>query len=140
MLFSLTMLEVLNLLLSGINETQQYPRMLTSKSYHNKVFLEKLYLKIISIYPTQGPVASPTSMRSVLTSGSCLSSPPPPPPPPPGPPPIFDTETPPKDEGTASRSALFAQLNQGEAITKGQEKRNQILTLESNYINSCCMY
>ncbi|NXM55555.1 CAP2 protein, partial [Illadopsis cleaveri] len=64
-----------------------------------------------------GPVASPMSMRSVLTSGSCLS-PPPPPPPPPGPPPIFDTE-PAKDEGTASRSALFAQLNQGEAITKG---------------------
>ncbi|NXP50858.1 CAP2 protein, partial [Heliornis fulica] len=65
-----------------------------------------------------GPVASPMSMRSVLTSGSCLSSPPPPPPPPPGPPPNFDTETV-KDEGTASRSALFAQLNQGEAITKG---------------------
>ncbi|NWV51966.1 CAP2 protein, partial [Daphoenositta chrysoptera] len=64
-----------------------------------------------------GPVASPMSMRSVLSSGSCLS-PPPPPPPPPGPPPIFDTETA-KDEGTASRSALFAQLNQGEAITKG---------------------
>ncbi|NWT22220.1 CAP2 protein, partial [Cardinalis cardinalis] len=64
-----------------------------------------------------GPVASPMSMRSVLTSGSCLS-PPPPPPPPPGPPPIFDTEAT-KDEGTASRSALFAQLNQGEAITKG---------------------
>ncbi|NXY73823.1 CAP2 protein, partial [Glareola pratincola] len=63
-----------------------------------------------------GPVASPMSMRSVLTSGSCLS--PPPPPPPPGPPPIFDTETV-KDEGTAARSALFAQLNQGEAITKG---------------------
>uniref|UniRef100_A0A8C3XZL6 Adenylyl cyclase-associated protein n=1 Tax=Catharus ustulatus TaxID=91951 RepID=A0A8C3XZL6_CATUS len=36
----------------------------------------------------------------------------------PGPPPTFDTETP-KDEGTAARSALFAQLNQGEAITKG---------------------
>ncbi|NXN97607.1 CAP2 protein, partial [Rhinopomastus cyanomelas] len=64
-----------------------------------------------------GPVASPMSMRSVLTSGSCLS--PPPPPPPPGPPPIFDTETTVKDEGTAARSALFAQLNQGEAITKG---------------------
>ncbi|NWY64484.1 CAP2 protein, partial [Erithacus rubecula] len=64
-----------------------------------------------------GPVASSMSMRSVLTSGSCLS-PPPPPPPPPGPPPILDTETA-KDEGTAARSALFAQLNQGEAITKG---------------------
>ncbi|KFP28229.1 Adenylyl cyclase-associated protein 2 [Colius striatus] len=63
-----------------------------------------------------GPVASPMCMRSVLTSGPCLS--PPPPPPPPGPPPIFDTESA-KDEGTASRSALFAQLNQGEAITKG---------------------
>ncbi|XP_025929103.1 adenylyl cyclase-associated protein 2 isoform X4 [Apteryx rowi] len=63
-----------------------------------------------------GPVASPMSMRSVLTSGPCLS--PPPPPPPPGPPPIFDTEAT-KDEGTAFRSALFAQLNQGEAITKG---------------------
>ncbi|NXG63784.1 CAP2 protein, partial [Hemiprocne comata] len=65
-----------------------------------------------------GPVASPMSMRSVLTSGSCLSPPLPPPPPPPGPPPLFDTETV-KDEGTASRSALFAELNQGEAITKG---------------------
>ncbi|NXQ81364.1 CAP2 protein, partial [Nyctibius grandis] len=65
-----------------------------------------------------GPVASSMSMRSVLTSGSCLSPPPPPPPPPPGPPPVFDTEAV-KDEGTASRSALFAQLNQGEAITKG---------------------
>ncbi|NWV62686.1 CAP2 protein, partial [Malurus elegans] len=64
-----------------------------------------------------GPVASPMSMRSVLTSGSCFS-PPPLPPPPPGPPPIFDTEMA-KDEGTASRSALFAQLNQGESITKG---------------------
>ncbi|NXA81947.1 CAP2 protein, partial [Thryothorus ludovicianus] len=61
-----------------------------------------------------GPVASPMSMRSVVTSGSCIS----PPPPPPGPPPIFDTDTA-KDEGTAARSALFAQLNQGEAITKG---------------------
>ncbi|NWS23774.1 CAP2 protein, partial [Polioptila caerulea] len=61
-----------------------------------------------------GPVASPMSMRSVVTSGSCLS----PPPPPPGPPPILDADTA-KDEGTAARSALFAQLNQGEAITKG---------------------
>ncbi|NXK40131.1 CAP2 protein, partial [Piprites chloris] len=64
-----------------------------------------------------GPVASSLSMRSVLTSGSCFS-PPPPPPPPPGPPSVFDTESA-KDEGTAARSALFAQLNQGEAITKG---------------------
>uniref|UniRef100_A0A8B9PI33 Adenylyl cyclase-associated protein n=1 Tax=Apteryx owenii TaxID=8824 RepID=A0A8B9PI33_APTOW len=53
---------------------------------------------------------------AVVSHGPCLS--PPPPPPPPGPPPIFDTEAM-KDEGTAFRSALFAQLNQGEAITKG---------------------
>lgn len=93
---------------------------------------------MIPIRLTQGPVASHMSLRSVLSSGPCLS-PPPPPPPPPGPPPIFDAETT-KDEGTASRSALFAQLNQGEAITKGQEERKQTVTLESNYINSCYMY
>lgn len=44
--------------------------------------------------------------------------PPPPPPPPPGPPPAIDTEYA-KDDATAARSDLFAQLNQGETITKG---------------------
>ncbi|KAM3928859.1 adenylyl cyclase-associated protein 2 [Leptodactylus fuscus] len=49
-----------------------------------------------------------------------MPSHPPPPPPPPGPPPscdIFNTK--PKDDGSQDRSALFAQLNQGEEITKG---------------------
>uniref|UniRef100_A0A8C3H9U8 Adenylyl cyclase-associated protein n=1 Tax=Chrysemys picta bellii TaxID=8478 RepID=A0A8C3H9U8_CHRPI len=64
-----------------------------------------------------GPTASTASVLSTLTSGQCLP-PPPPPPLPPGPPPVFDTDSG-KDEATTSRSALFAQLNQGEAITKG---------------------
>lgn len=52
------------------------------------------------------------------TSGpSC--PPPPPPPPPPGPPPSSDIFNKPKDDMSQDRSALFAQLNQGEAITKG---------------------
>ncbi|KAG9479209.1 hypothetical protein GDO78_012730 [Eleutherodactylus coqui] len=46
---------------------------------------------------------------------------PPPPPPPPGPPPpsfdIFNSK--PKDDISQDRSALFAQLNQGEEITRG---------------------
>uniref|UniRef100_A0A8C4XAN9 Cyclase associated actin cytoskeleton regulatory protein 2 n=1 Tax=Erpetoichthys calabaricus TaxID=27687 RepID=A0A8C4XAN9_ERPCA len=41
----------------------------------------------------------------------------PPPPPPPGPPPLFQEVS--KSDSTALRSALFAELNQGEAITKG---------------------
>uniref|UniRef100_A0A7N4PNB2 Adenylyl cyclase-associated protein n=1 Tax=Sarcophilus harrisii TaxID=9305 RepID=A0A7N4PNB2_SARHA len=62
-----------------------------------------------------GPVASPSSVLPVLSSGQGV---PPPPPPPPGPPPIFDNEDR-REESSPSRSALFAQLNQGEAITKG---------------------
>ncbi|XP_075682720.1 adenylyl cyclase-associated protein 2 isoform X2 [Rhinoderma darwinii] len=52
-----------------------------------------------------------------MTSGP---SHPPPPPPPPGPPPscdIFNTK--PKDDISQDRSALYAQLNQGEDITRG---------------------
>uniref|UniRef100_A0A8D0HLV4 Cyclase associated actin cytoskeleton regulatory protein 2 n=1 Tax=Sphenodon punctatus TaxID=8508 RepID=A0A8D0HLV4_SPHPU len=64
-----------------------------------------------------GPIASTVSMLSTLTSSQC-PAPPPPPPLPPGPPPVFDTEGA-KDDVSASRSALFAELNQGEAITKG---------------------
>ncbi|XP_063041269.1 adenylyl cyclase-associated protein 2 isoform X2 [Engraulis encrasicolus] len=47
--------------------------------------------------------------------------PPPPPPPPPGPPPVFldEAPTPSAPAPSAQHSALFAQLNQGEAITKG---------------------
>ncbi|KAM5158089.1 adenylyl cyclase-associated protein 2 [Mantella aurantiaca] len=52
------------------------------------------------------------------TSGSCFP-PPPPPPPPPGPPPSLDIFNKPKDDMSQDRSALFAQLNQGEAITRG---------------------
>uniref|UniRef100_H0XIE3 Cyclase associated actin cytoskeleton regulatory protein 2 n=1 Tax=Otolemur garnettii TaxID=30611 RepID=H0XIE3_OTOGA len=63
-----------------------------------------------------GPVASGASAFSVLSSGPG-PSPPPPPPPPPGPPPLFENEGR-KEESSPSRSALFAQLNQGEAITK----------------------
>lgn len=61
-----------------------------------------------------GPVASTTS---ALFPGPALP-PPPPPPPPPGPPPLFENEGR-KQESSPSRSALFAQLNQGEGITKG---------------------
>uniref|UniRef100_A0A8D0BR06 Adenylyl cyclase-associated protein n=1 Tax=Salvator merianae TaxID=96440 RepID=A0A8D0BR06_SALMN len=64
-----------------------------------------------------GPIASATSGLSSVTNYQA-PPPPPPPPPPPGPPPVFDAEIP-KDNTTATRSALFAQLNQGEAITKG---------------------
>lgn len=64
-----------------------------------------------------GPVASIASTLSALSHGPGLP-PPPPPPPPPGPPPLFENESR-KEESSPSRSALFAQLNQGEAITKG---------------------
>ncbi|XP_029801214.1 adenylyl cyclase-associated protein 2 isoform X2 [Suricata suricatta] len=63
-----------------------------------------------------GPVAS-TSVSSILSPGPGLP-PPPPPPPPPGPPPLFENEGR-REEPSPSRSALFAQLNQGEGITKG---------------------
>ncbi|KAM4704646.1 adenylyl cyclase-associated protein 2 [Rhinophrynus dorsalis] len=53
-----------------------------------------------------------------MAPGSCC--PPPPPPPPPGPPPMFDAQSvKAKEDVSQDRSALFAQLNQGEAITKG---------------------
>nr|KAF6381387.1 cyclase associated actin cytoskeleton regulatory protein 2 [Pipistrellus kuhlii] len=64
-----------------------------------------------------GPVASAATMLSALSPGPGLP-PPPPPPPPPGPPPLFENEGS-KEQSSPSRSALFAQLNQGEAITKG---------------------
>ncbi|XP_057554575.1 adenylyl cyclase-associated protein 2 [Hippopotamus amphibius kiboko] len=64
-----------------------------------------------------GPVASTAAALSALSLGPGLP-PPPPPPPPPGPPPLFESEGR-NEETSPSRSALFAQLNQGEAITKG---------------------
>ncbi|XP_036767591.2 adenylyl cyclase-associated protein 2 isoform X1 [Manis pentadactyla] len=68
-------------------------------------------------WSTTGPVASTASAPSGLSTGPGLP-PPPPPPPPPGPPPLFENEGR-KEESSPSRSALFAQLNQGEAIAKG---------------------
>ncbi|XP_031442063.1 adenylyl cyclase-associated protein 2 isoform X2 [Clupea harengus] len=68
-------------------------------------------------WSSTGPMA-PASLSSHAHSGPC--PPPPPPPPPPGPPPVFTNEEGPKqDAPAAQRSALFAALNQGEAITKG---------------------
>ncbi|GAB5571201.1 adenylyl cyclase-associated protein 2 isoform X1 [Prionailurus iriomotensis] len=68
-------------------------------------------------HDAEGPVASTASASSVLSPGPGLP-PPPPPPPPPGPPPLFENEDR-REEPSPSRSALFAQLNQGEGITKG---------------------
>ncbi|KAI4016920.1 cyclase associated actin cytoskeleton regulatory protein 2 [Homo sapiens] len=56
--------------------------------------------------------------ESIPALGWIAVPPPPPPLPPPGPPPLFENEGK-KEESSPSRSALFAQLNQGEAITKG---------------------
>ncbi|XP_072416980.1 adenylyl cyclase-associated protein 2 isoform X4 [Chiloscyllium punctatum] len=60
-------------------------------------------------HPLEGLAKSPPS---------CGPCPLPPPPPPPGPPPTLWPETS-KDEASVARSQLFAQLNQGEGITKG---------------------
>uniref|UniRef100_A0A8C0MTE5 Cyclase associated actin cytoskeleton regulatory protein 2 n=1 Tax=Canis lupus familiaris TaxID=9615 RepID=A0A8C0MTE5_CANLF len=56
--------------------------------------------------------------ESIPALGWIAVSPKPPPPPPPGPPPFFENEGR-REESSPSRSALFAQLNQGEEITKG---------------------
>ncbi|XP_040823532.1 adenylyl cyclase-associated protein 2 isoform X3 [Ochotona curzoniae] len=87
---------------------------------HSAFQAQRAFLVLASQYqqPQEGPVATTTtSAFSVLSSGPGLP-PPPPPPPPPGPPPLFENEGR-KEESSPSRSALFAQLNQGEAITKG---------------------
>ncbi|XP_016297348.1 adenylyl cyclase-associated protein 2 isoform X2 [Sinocyclocheilus anshuiensis] len=67
------------------------------------------------IWNKTSPVAPP-SLFSAPPDGPC---PPPPPPPPPGPPPMFMDDSPKPDDTAAQHSALFAQLNQGEVITKG---------------------
>uniref|UniRef100_A0A8C8TTS7 Adenylyl cyclase-associated protein n=1 Tax=Peromyscus maniculatus bairdii TaxID=230844 RepID=A0A8C8TTS7_PERMB len=86
---------------------------------HSAFQAQRAFLLMASQYqqPQEGPVASTASAFSVLSSGPGLP-PPPPPPPPPGPPPLFENEGK-NEESSPSRSALFAQLNQGEAITKG---------------------
>ncbi|XP_043107456.1 adenylyl cyclase-associated protein 2-like [Puntigrus tetrazona] len=63
------------------------------------------------VWNRTGPVASPSLFSA--------PPPPPPPPPPPGPPPMFMDDSPKHEDTAAQQSALFAQLNQGEAITKG---------------------
>uniref|UniRef100_A0A8C6XUR9 Cyclase associated actin cytoskeleton regulatory protein 2 n=1 Tax=Naja naja TaxID=35670 RepID=A0A8C6XUR9_NAJNA len=70
------------------------------------------------IWSKTGPVASAASSFPAVVNKQGLPPPPPPPPPPPGPPPAIGIENA-KDDATASRSALFEQLNQGETITKG---------------------
>uniref|UniRef100_A0A8C3WXW7 Adenylyl cyclase-associated protein n=1 Tax=Catagonus wagneri TaxID=51154 RepID=A0A8C3WXW7_9CETA len=86
---------------------------------HNAFQAQRAFLLMASQYqqPQEGPVASTASALSVLSLGPGLP-PPPPPPPPPGPPPLFESEGG-KEESSPSRSALFAQLNRGEAITRG---------------------
>ncbi|XP_059509206.1 adenylyl cyclase-associated protein 2 isoform X2 [Stegostoma tigrinum] len=69
----------------------------------------------IKEYHTTGLLWNKGHAKPPLSCGTC---PPPPPPPPPGPPPILLPETS-KDEASVARSQLFAQLNQGEGITKG---------------------
>ncbi|XP_067267366.1 adenylyl cyclase-associated protein 2 isoform X2 [Chanodichthys erythropterus] len=66
------------------------------------------------VWSKTGPVA-PSSLFNASSDGPC----PPPPPPPPGPPPVFLDNSAAPDDTAAQHSALFAQLNQGEAITKG---------------------
>ncbi|XP_064409519.1 adenylyl cyclase-associated protein 2 [Latimeria chalumnae] len=83
-----------------------------------------------------GPIASAQSTSSAPSGGPC-------PPPPPGPPPVFEAETP-KADSSLARSALFAQLNQGETITKGlrhvsddqKTHKNPGLRSQSGSVNS----
>lgn len=65
---------------------------------------------------SQGPVA-PSSLFMTEPATSC-------PPPPPPPPPAFTDEGPKPDHSAAQRSALFAQLNRGEAITQGVPQKS----------------
>ncbi|XP_067282168.1 adenylyl cyclase-associated protein 2 [Pseudorasbora parva] len=69
------------------------------------------------VWSRTGPVA-PSSLFNAPSDGRC--PPPLPPPPPPLPPPVFmDNSSHNPEDGSAQHLALFAQLNQGEAITKG---------------------
>ncbi|XP_041101695.1 adenylyl cyclase-associated protein 2-like isoform X1 [Polyodon spathula] len=63
------------------------------------------------VWNKKGPCASGVSLVAPRAPGPC-------PPPPPGPPPIFEAD-PPKNNSSTMHSALFAELNQGEAITRG---------------------
>lgn len=77
-----------------------------------------IYIFVFFIH--QGPIAPPSLFDP--PSAPSAPCPPPPPPPPPGPPPVFtdDDSQPQADGAGAQHSALFAQLNQGMDITKGE--------------------
>ncbi|XP_042187722.1 adenylyl cyclase-associated protein 2 [Callorhinchus milii] len=85
-----------------------------------------------------GPDASALSPGAPPLGGSC-----PPPPPPPGPPPAF-ADDPPQDETSVARSQLFADLNQGEGITRAlrhvpdaqKTHKNPNLRSQSGSVNS----
>lgn len=73
----------------------------------------------------QGPVA-PSSLFVAEPAPPCPPAPPCLPAPPP-PPPAFPAEDLKPDNSAAQRSALFAQLNQGEAITKGVQEKTFLM-------------
>ncbi|KAM4687583.1 adenylyl cyclase-associated protein 2 [Discoglossus pictus] len=90
------------------------------KSYLNiwselQAYIKEYHTTGIS-WSKDGPIAKAASAPPCLPGVPC--APPPPPPPPPGPPPMLDAQAP-KDDMSQDRSALFDQLNQGEAITRG---------------------
>lgn len=82
---------------------------------HNAILLSNSW-RVPSL---QGPIA-PSCLFDPPTAASAPC--PPPPPPPPGPPPVFAEEDSQGQAGgtAAQHSALFAQLNQGLDITKGE--------------------
>ncbi|KAK1172704.1 adenylyl cyclase-associated protein 2-like [Acipenser oxyrinchus oxyrinchus] len=66
------------------------------------------------VWSKRGPFASELSQVAPPAHGPC--------PPPPPPPPIFEADTP-KNNSSTMHSALFAELNQGEAITRGKDRK-----------------
>ncbi|MEE6464875.1 hypothetical protein FKM82_006387 [Ascaphus truei] len=90
------------------------------KSYLNiwselQAYIKEYHTTGIS-WSNTGPVATALFPLPSLVGAQCPL--PPPPPPPPGLPLMFESQTS-KDDASQDRSALFDQLNQGEAITKG---------------------
>ncbi|MBN3278521.1 CAP2 protein, partial [Polyodon spathula] len=82
-------------------------------------------LRSARVYWAHHAPATPVDWLGACMPALSLVAPPadgpcPPPPPPPGPPPIFDAD-PPKNSSSTMHSALFAELNQGEAITRGKD-------------------
>ncbi len=97
--------------------TKHLPLLCLLPSTDHKAIMQYCYLTYDFLHP-QGPIAPPSLFdQPTVPSAPC----PPPPPPPPGPPPVFaDDDSQPQAGGAAAQhSALFAQLNQGMDITKG---------------------